>query len=128
MPRKFTKYPSDYVKASEDTDYPVVSLCFVDDSGRHTMVSGKLDDPTFIQDLVAAMKSDDDFAASMADMIDPDINNQVWEDTTYDNVAIDAIDWFKQDYDEWKSLKSRGREDSDFWVFISDDESIEVLS
>ena len=129
MPRTFTKYPSDYIKASTESVYPHVIVRFNSDDGKaHQMVSEKLDSPAFIQDLVAAMKSDDDFAAAMADMIDPGINNQIWEDATYDKIAIDAIDWFKQDYDEWKSLKSRGREDSDFWVFISDDESIEVLS
>ena len=126
--REFTKYPSDCIEATTESEYPYATLCFVVDGVRHHMVSGRLGSPLYTTNVITAMKSDDDFAVAMADVVGPELNNQVWEDTTYEYVATNAVDWFKQDYDEWKSLKDRGREDSDFWSFISNDESIEVLS
>ena len=129
MSRKFTKYPSDYVKDTTDSNYPFVAVCWNAGSGeRLHMAAGNLDSADLIHSIISAMELYDGFATAMADMIDPELNNQPWEDTTYENIAIDAVDLFKQNYDEWKSLKSRGREDSDVWTFISDDESIEVLS
>ena len=128
MKRQFTKYPSNYIKASTSSKYPTVTVCLNANGELKHMASGNLDSTKLVQDIVSAMKLYDDFATAMADMINPELNNQPWEDTTYEDIVADAIDWFKQDYNEWKSLKSRGREDSDFWAFISDDESIEVLS
>ena len=124
----FDNYDEWVASNGSESNYPTVTVCFNYNGARHTMVSGKLGSSTFVRDLISAMRSDDDFAVAMADMVNPGLANQVWEDTTYEYIAINAVDWFKADYGEWKSLKDRGREDSDFWSFISDDESIEVLS
>lgn len=122
------QYADSFVMASTSSKYPTVTVCLNANGERKHMASGNLDSAKLVQDIVSAMKLYDDFAEAMADMVNPDLNNQPWEDTIYEDIAADAVDWFKQDYNEWKSLKDRGREDSDFWALISDDESIEVFS
>lgn len=112
---------SGYVRASHTTKYPVATVSFqgVD------MATGRLDSGEFVQGIVKAMHQNDEFATAMADFFDPESNNEIWEDTTYEEIAIDIADFCKADYREWKALKSRGREDGG-WVVISEDESIVI--
>ena len=119
--RKFTKYPQSYVKANRTTKYPVVTLSF---KGKD-IATGNLDSGEFVQGIVKAMHQNDEFATAMGDFFDPEINNEIWEDTTYEEVAIGIVDFCEDQYREWKSLQSRGREDSPF-VVISEDESIVI--
>lgn len=111
-----------YIKfSSSTTKYPVVTLSFEGED----LASGILDSGEFIQDIVKAMHQNDEFAMAMADFFNPETNNETWEDTTYEEVAIGIVDFCKDQYREWKSLQSRGREDNPF-VIISEDESIVI--
>jgi len=92
------------------------------------MISGvELNSSIFLQKLVEAMRNNDAFAEAMAEFIDYDTyaNGVLWEDITYENLAIDTQDYLMADFNEWESLMERGREDND-WCVISDDESIEI--
>ena len=98
---------------------------YVDFNGI-TKFAGKLDSIKFLRNLIKAMHNDDDFAVAMAELMDfNELVTGFWEDTDYEDVAIDAVYWFKSDYREWYGLRERGREDND-WVIVSDDESIVV--
>jgi hypothetical protein len=108
------------IKASSNIKYPVVTL-----SSEGENITGRLDSGEFIQAIVKAMHQNDEFAMAMANFFDPEINNEIWEDTTYEEVAIGIIDFCKDQYREWKSLQSRGREDNPF-IIISEDESIVI--
>lgn len=119
--RKFTKYPQGYVKASRTAKYPVATVSFHDVD----MATGRLDSEEFVQGIVKAMHQNDEFATAMADFFDPETNNEIWEDTTYEEVAIGIVDFCKDQYREWESLQSRGREDNPF-IIISEDESIVI--
>ena len=103
--------------------YPIVELSY---NGGEVVITGKLDSPDFLHQIIQAMQINDGFAQAMVDWFDPDYNNMTWEDTTYEDVAIDMVDWFESDYEEYKALESRGRASSDGWVVISEDESIVV--
>ena len=119
--RRFTKYPTNYVKASSATRYPVVTVSF----HGADMATGRLDSGELVQGIVQAMHQNDEFAMAMANFFDPEINNEIWEDTTYEEIAIGIVDFCKDQYREWKALQSRGREDNPF-VIISEDESIVI--
>lgn len=111
---------SSTIKASSNVKYPVVTL-----SSERENITGRLDSGEFIQAIVKAMHQNDEFAMAMANFFDPEINNEIWEDTTYEEVAIGIIDFCKDQYREWKSLADRGREDNPF-IIISEDESIVI--
>ena len=113
--RQFTKYPQGYVKASRTTKYPVATVSFhgVD------MATGSLDSGEFVQGIVKAMPQNDEFATAMADFFNPEINNEIWEDTTYEEVAIGIVDFCKDMYVE-------STNDGEPFVVISEDESIVI--
>ena len=114
------------VMASKSSSkYPTVELVFQGDTDSFT-ITGKLDSAEFLHQIIKAMESNDEFAEAMANWFDPEYNDMVWEDTTYEEVAIDMVDWFKSDYREFKALESRGRAGMDGWVAISEDESITI--
>lgn len=126
MPSFYEYYMAEYKKneqgdAEGSSEYPVVTLTYHEED----IASGRLDSAAFVQSIVAAMHGDNSFAEAMADFFDPEINNEIWEDTTYEEIAIGIVDFCKSQYREWKALQSRGREDNPF-IIISDDESIVI--
>lgn len=112
------------IKASaKTTGYPVAELSY---NGGEVDITGKLDSPDFLHQIIQAMQTNYGFAQAMADWFDPEYNDMVWEDTTYEEIAVEMVDWFKSDYREYKALESRGRASSEGWIVISEDESIVV--
>ena len=81
---------SSTIKASSNVKYPVVTL-----SSEGENITGRLDSGEFIQAIVKAMHQNDEFATALANFFDPESNNEIWEDTTYEEVAIGIIDFCK---------------------------------
>ena len=101
--------------------YPVACLEF----NGQVKANAPLDSGDFIQQFTLAMMNDDAFADAAAKFHGIDDLPTVWEDVTYEEIAINLTDFFMQDYREWKALTDRGREHNP-WLVISEDESIVV--